>query len=70
MSITEEKILAQIQALGVRVYGKNIVSPFSTKDSAAKMQLINFMVEKCGYSLADERAYPTKPPEPVQEAAS
>jgi hypothetical protein len=65
--MTEEKILNQLQAQGIRVYGKVIVSPYSTRDSAAKMQLINFMVEKCGYSLADEKAFPPKPPAPVEE---
>ena len=60
------KILDQLVASGIRVYEKTIVSPYSTRDSAAKMQLINFMVEKCGYSLADEKAFPPKLPEPVE----
>jgi hypothetical protein len=67
--MNEEKTLAQLHAQGVRVYGKTIVSPFSTKDSAAKMQLINFMVERCGYTLADGKGFPTKPLAPVEEAA-
>jgi len=63
----EEKILGHLQAQGIRVYGRTIVSPYSTRDSAAKMQLINFMIEVCGYSLADEKAFPPKMPEPVGE---
>jgi hypothetical protein len=51
--------------MGVRVYRKVIVSPFSTRDSLDKCALINFMVESCGYTLADERAFPRKP-EPVE----
>jgi hypothetical protein len=53
----EEKILGQLQGQNVCVHGKHIVSPYRTRDSAAKMQLINFMIEKCGYILADERDF-------------
>lgn len=60
MKQSEESILKQLQSQGVRVYRKAIVSPFSTRDSPAKCALINFMIEKCGYTLADERAFTPK----------
>ncbi|MBE3064349.1 MAG: hypothetical protein IMZ69_04955 [Spirochaetes bacterium] len=67
--MTESATLDHLQStLGVRIYGRAIVSPYSTRDSAAKMQLINFMVEKCGYTLADEKAFPPKLPAPAEEA--
>lgn len=45
--------MKQLQGVGVRVIGKTIISPFSTRDSAAKCALINLMIEKAGYTLSD-----------------
>lgn len=64
----ERKIQVALSQLGVRIYRKTIVSNFSTRDSADKCALINFLIESCGYTLADERGYPRKPE--IQEAAS
>jgi hypothetical protein len=61
VNLTEEKILKGLQSAGIRVYGKTIVSPLSMHDSPNKCQLINFMVERAGYRLIDERGYPRKP---------
>jgi hypothetical protein len=63
-------ILERVKGMGVRVYGRTIVSPFSTKDSPAKCAQINFLVEKCGYTLTDERGFPPKPSEIAEPATA
>ena len=65
MNPSEENIRKQLEHIGVRVYRKVIVSPFNVRDSDAKMARINWLIEKCGYTLSDERAFP--PPSPTEE---
>jgi len=70
MTITEEKILEDLKSKGIRVYGKRIVSSFKTTDSAERMARINFLVEKCGYTLHDEKGFPKKPEKKPEAAPS
>jgi hypothetical protein len=57
MKTQDESVLDQLKAEGVRVYGKVIISPFSTRDTGRKMQLVNLLIEKAGYTLSDGRGF-------------
>ena len=52
-----KNIIRHLASDGVRVYEKTLVSPYSGKDSAKKCQLVNYMVERYGYRLADGRGF-------------
>jgi len=63
--IAPEKMVSALKEMGIRFYDHVVVSPFSMKDSPDKCAMINLLIEKRGYRLADERGYPKKP-EPVE----
>jgi hypothetical protein len=57
MKISEEKILKQLQSIGIRVHGKTIISPFKMTDPPVRDAIINLLIEKAGYTLSDGRGF-------------
>jgi hypothetical protein len=57
MTVTPERLVTELENMGVRIVGRNIVSPFNMRDLPSKDARINFLIETCGYKLADEKAF-------------
>jgi len=53
----KEELVAELETMGVLFYGHTIVSRFRMTDPPGKDARINFLVEKCGYKLVDEKGY-------------